>query len=150
MIDKISPIVNYGLGTISQAHSKESYKFVYFDYVVVENISRIINSWKAKATLFWRQVKFNHIRILSVSIYTIYSVAVPKTNLQRLEQLMTRFLWSSKGDSQLQWVKWYVVCSSIENGRSSGWRLQYIRDGHQTKFMLRLWIILFIANLPKN
>lgn len=26
MIDKISPIVNYGLGTISQAHSKESYK----------------------------------------------------------------------------------------------------------------------------
>lgn len=54
--------------------------------------------------------------LASIPIHTMSCMAVPKSIIQRAENLMKAFLWSQNGIKRLHWVAWGEVCKPYSEG----------------------------------
>lgn len=54
--------------------------------------------------------------LASIPVHTLSCMAVPKSVIHRLENLMKNFLWSHQGNRRLHWVAWDEVCAPYTEG----------------------------------
>lgn len=59
--------------------------------------------------------------------------------MKRIEQIMSNFLWNSRGESRVHWVSWDSVCSPKDEGVRGVRRLVQVQQGLHGKLM---WSVL--------
>lgn len=113
-------------------------RLVYFEHLV-DKVRRKLDGWKAKILSFAGKLTLLKAVLSSVPIYTLASSYVPITIIKRIEQIMSHFLWNSRGERRMHWVNWDAVCSPKEEGGLGVRRLAHIQQGLHGKLM---WLVL--------
>lgn len=80
-------------------------KAKYFD-PLLQMISNKLAGWKANFISFAGKITLLKSVLASIPIHTLSCMAVPKSIIQRAENLMKAFLWSQNGNKSLHWVGW--------------------------------------------
>lgn len=90
-------------------------KAEYFDRVI-QIISNKLEGWKSKFMSFAGKITLIKSVLASIPVHTLSCMAVPKSIILRLENLMKAFLWSQHGEKRLSWVAWDEVCTPYNEG----------------------------------
>lgn len=90
-------------------------KEVYFERLF-QIVSNKLEGWKAKFLSFVGKMTLIKSVLASIHIHTFSCMAVPKSVVQRLEEIRRAFLWNQHGQRRTHWVAWDKVCSPYTEG----------------------------------
>lgn len=76
------------------------YKAEYFDRII-QLVTNRLEGWKNRFISFAGKIILLKSVLASIPIHTLSCMAVPKSVIQRLENLMKHFLWSQQGQKQI-------------------------------------------------
>lgn len=75
-----------------------------------------LEGWKARSLSFAGKLTLIKSVLASIPIHTLSCMAVPKSTIQRMENIMKAFIWSQHGQKRLHWVAWKEVCTPFKEG----------------------------------
>ncbi|XP_012848325.1 PREDICTED: uncharacterized protein LOC105968242 [Erythranthe guttata] len=104
------PIIYLGVPVSVGRNKAVDYEFL------VSKIRMKLEGWKTRLLSFGGKITLIKSVLASVPVYTLACSYVPKSVLNRIEQLMAMFLWSSRGAARFHWVKWGKICKPVEEG----------------------------------
>lgn len=111
---------------------------IHFEYLI-EKIRRAIDGWKVKLLSFGGKITLIKAVHSSSPIYTIASVLVHMSVLNRIERLMANFIWNSKSAARTHLVNWKRVCATEEVGGLGIRGLHQIQQSLHAKLM---WLVM--------
>lgn len=98
-----------------------------------------LEGWKAKSLSFAGKLTLIKSVLASIPIHTLSCMAVPKSTIQRMENIMKAFIWSQHGQKRLHWVAWKEVCTPFKEGRLGIRSLQDTVYGLQGKLAWKVY-----------
>lgn len=81
---------------------------MYFERLV-QMVSNKLEGWKVKFLSFAGKITLIKSVLASIPIHTLSCMAVPKSVIHRLDNMMRFFLWNKHGERRTHWVAWEKV-----------------------------------------
>lgn len=113
-------------------HEKVTNNTLHF---VVDKVRNKLSSWDARQLSLAGRVNLAQSVLLSIPIYFMQTMMVPKGLCEEIEHIVWKFVWgSSRGSAKITLVSWDSVCQLKTHG---GLGLRYLKD-HDTSFMMKV------------
>lgn len=76
----------------------------------------------------------------SILIYYLASVVVPVSILNRIERIISTFLWNANGEARTHWVSWENICRPVVKGGLGTQGFKQVRESLHAKLM---WTVMW-------